>query len=89
MEYLKKKLTFFLTCVWNLVLAFQDLDAVRSTSDEMELAAHVSRKFKSTFLKQEEQKTFPTYDKLEVSQHTNANTKVIMININIASLDHK
>ncbi|KAJ8047612.1 hypothetical protein HOLleu_06654 [Holothuria leucospilota] len=42
-----------------------DLDGISSTSDEMELAVHVSRKFKSAFSKQEEQKTFPTYDKLE------------------------
>ena len=44
----------------------QDLEKISGPSDEMELVAQVNKKFKSIFLKQEEQCTFPTYDKLEV-----------------------
>ena len=51
----------------NFSSAKQNLEKINGPSDEMELLSHVNRRFKTVFAKQEEQKTWPTYDKLEVS----------------------
>ncbi|XP_071809867.1 uncharacterized protein [Asterias amurensis] len=47
-----------------------NLDKINGPSDEMELLSHVNRRFKTVFSKQEEQKTWPTYDKLEMGNES-------------------
>ncbi|XP_072026117.1 uncharacterized protein [Amphiura filiformis] len=65
-EGIRPMLEFLMTC-YGVSL---DLDKIGGPSDEMELVAQVNKKFKSLFLKQHEQNTFPTYDKLEMGNES-------------------
>ncbi|XP_033105563.1 uncharacterized protein LOC117107864 [Anneissia japonica] len=65
-EKIKPMLEFLCTCYG----INMDLNSVHSSSDEMELITHVNRRFKTVFAKQEQQKTYPMYDKLEIGRET-------------------
>ncbi|XP_019634139.1 PREDICTED: uncharacterized protein LOC109477364 [Branchiostoma belcheri] len=60
-EDLRPLLEFLLTC-YNISM---DMNQIVTSADEMELFSHVNRKFKTLFNKQEQYKTFPTYDRVE------------------------
>lgn len=53
--------------VYNGNCYFQNLEGIRSSADEMEMFAAIVRKFKQTFQRQENMKTFKTYDRIEVT----------------------
>ncbi|XP_041457909.1 uncharacterized protein LOC121410103 isoform X2 [Lytechinus variegatus] len=66
LEDFKPVLEFLMACY----SVHMNLDDMESGSDEMELISIVTRKFKSNFTRQEQQKTFPTYDKLETGNES-------------------
>ncbi|XP_071476027.1 uncharacterized protein [Diadema antillarum] len=66
LQELKPLLEFLMSCY----SVHMNLDDIDSASDEMELVSIASRKFKTHFSRQEQQKTFPTYDKLETGNES-------------------
>ncbi|XP_038054173.1 uncharacterized protein LOC119726519 isoform X2 [Patiria miniata] len=66
MDRIKPVLEFLMSCYG----IHANLDRINGPSDEMELLSHVNRRFKTVFARQEEQKTFPTYDKLEMGNES-------------------
>ncbi|XP_077981616.1 uncharacterized protein LOC144436648 [Glandiceps talaboti] len=62
LEHLKPLLEFLMSCYG----VQMDITQIVTTADEMELVANVNRRFRTYFAKQEQQKTFPTYDKIEL-----------------------
>ncbi|XP_077868441.1 uncharacterized protein LOC100372084 [Saccoglossus kowalevskii] len=66
MEGFKPLLEFLMTC-YGITM---DINQIVTSADEMELVANVNRKFRTCFAKQEQQRTFPTYDKIEMGLET-------------------
>ncbi|CAH1785032.1 unnamed protein product [Owenia fusiformis] len=61
-DHLKPHLSFFV----NIYGVGIDTDAILTSGDEMELYGAVNRKFKQVYVRQEQMKTFKTYDKAEL-----------------------
>ncbi|XP_022108314.1 uncharacterized protein LOC110988792 isoform X2 [Acanthaster planci] len=66
LDHLRPQLEFLMSCYG----IHANLDRINGPSDEMELLSYVNRRFKTAFARQEEQKTFPTYDKLEMGNES-------------------
>ncbi|XP_070558917.1 uncharacterized protein [Ptychodera flava] len=66
LESLKPVLEFLMAC-YGIQM---DINQISTSANEMELVANVNRKFRAAFAKQEQQRTFPTYDKIELGMET-------------------
>ena len=54
---------YFASYIW---FDLQDVETIKSSADEMELYAFVSRKFRQVYTRQEHMRTYKTYDRIEV-----------------------